>query len=174
MDALATAQKNLTGVQNAINAWDTVANAANAHGIDPAMLAAIGIRETNFVTMNETGGGNGRGVFQIDIGENPNVTEAQANDLGFAADFAANMLAQNRATLAAAHPNFNSAQLDQATAASYNFGTSNISGNPDTIDQGTTGNNYGSNVMGMSGAFKDPATGLTPKAGTANGGRDGC
>jgi hypothetical protein len=46
------------------------------------------------------------------------------------------MLSSNMATLSAAFPNFNSGQLLQATAASYNFGTSNISGNPNTIDVG--------------------------------------
>jgi len=57
------------------------------------------------------------------------------------------------ATLAARFPNFTSEQLLQATAASYNFGTSNISGNPNTIDKGTTGNNYGSNVLLLMDCF---------------------
>jgi hypothetical protein len=44
-------------------------------------------------------------------------------------------------------PRFTLDQLLQATAASYNFGTGNISGNPRTIDVGSTGNNYGSNGL---------------------------
>ncbi|WP_133125641.1 hypothetical protein [Xanthomonas prunicola] len=173
-DALQTAQGDQSGVDRAIDDWETVASAANAHNIDPAMLAAIGIRETNFRDINQNGGGLGRGVFQIDLGAHPDVTEAQANDLSFAANYAANILQQNQATLAAQYPNFTAEQLQQATAASYNFGTGNISGNPETIDQGTSGNNYGSNIQALMPAFKDPVTGLTPKAGTSNGGKDGC
>ena len=63
------------------------------------------------------------------------------------------MLATNMATLAAKYPNLRPAQLLQATAASYNFGTGNISGNPGTIDVGTAGNNYGSNVLNLMDCF---------------------
>lgn len=59
------------------------------------------------------------------------------------------MLATNMSTLSAKYPNLTTTQLLQATAASYNFGTGNISGNPNTIDVGTTGNNYGSNVLNI-------------------------
>ena len=63
------------------------------------------------------------------------------------------MLATNMATLGAKYPNLSPAQLLQATAASYNFGTGNISGNPNTIDVGTTGNNCGSNVVNLMDCF---------------------
>ena len=58
------------------------------------------------------------------------------------------------ATLSTAFPNFTPTQLTQATAASYNFGVSNISGNPATIDVGTTGGNYGSNVVNLMSCFE--------------------
>jgi len=58
------------------------------------------------------------------------------------------------ATLAARFPNFTSEQLLQATAASYNFGTGNISGNPSTIDKGTTPDNYGGNVLNLMDCFR--------------------
>ena len=67
---------------------------------------------------------------------------------------AANMLATNMATLAAQHQNLNATELLQATAASYNFGTGNISGNVCTIDVGTAGNNYGSNVLDLMDCFQ--------------------
>ncbi|ATJ92855.1 hypothetical protein HK16_03400 [Acetobacter senegalensis] len=138
------------------------------------MLAGIGLRETNFQTENQIGGGGGRGVFQIDITKHPEVSEAQANDLNFAADWAANYLAQNKATIQQLNPNFTGQDLDHAVAASYNLGPNSFSGDPSKIDIGSTGNNYGGNVLGMMPAFKDPVTGLTPKAGSANGGKDGC
>jgi hypothetical protein len=69
-------------------------------------------------------------------------------------ELAAARLINNANALAAAHPNLTTTQLLQATAASYNFGTGNISGNPNTIDVGTTGNNYGSNVMDLMTCFQ--------------------
>lgn len=117
------------------------------------MLGAIGIRESGFGGTLIQPDGLGRGIFQIDLGAHPNVTEAQALDPVFAAHYAAQLLATNYASLAAAHPNLNTSQLLQATAASYNFGTGNISGNPNTIDVGSTGNNYGSNVMKLTDCF---------------------
>jgi hypothetical protein len=159
--ALALAHADEAGVIRAIAAWGTIVAAAlNAH-IDPALLAAIALRETDFRNIDQANG-LGRGWFQIDLGAHPSVTWAQAHDLTFAANYAANILATNMATLARDFPNFTHDQLLQATTASYNFGTGNISGNPATIDQGTTGNNYGSNVLNLAKAFVDPVTGRTP------------
>ena len=174
MSALRAHGKDIAGVNRAIANWNVIAAAANAHGIDPALLAAVGMRETDFEDINEIGGGNGRGVFQIDIGKNPSVTEAQANDINFAANFAANLLASNMSIIEQKNPNFVPEYIEQATAASYNLGPTTFSGDPSKIDQGSAGNDYGSNVVAIKGAFKDPVTGLTPKAGTSNGGKDGC
>ncbi len=153
LDALATAHADRASLQRAVDNWDLIQNAADANGIDPSLLAAIGIRETGFRNIAQIGGGQGAGTFQIDLGQNPQVTSAQAYDPTFAANFAANMLSNNMATLQAQHPNLTDTQLLQATAASYNFGTRNISGNPNTIDVGTTGNNYGSNVLDLAACF---------------------
>lgn len=162
--ALTTGNADQAGVGRVVDNWDIIKNAANAHGIDPALLGAIALRETNFRNIPQTGGGQGRGVFQIDLGAHPNVTEAQAYDIPWAANYAANILASNASTIRSQHPGFTPAQNLQATAASYNFGTGNISGNPNTIDVGTTGNNYGSNVANMMKAFKIPGTDYTPGA----------
>ena len=80
---------------------------------------------------------------------------AQAFNLPFAANYAAGMLSSNMNYLSSAF-SFTPAQLLQATAASYNFGTNNISGNPNTIDVGTTGGNYGSTAVGMMTCFPHP------------------
>ncbi len=87
-----------------------------------ALLSAVAIRESGFENINQQGG-QGVGIFQIDLGQNPGVTAAQASDLVWAANWAATILANNYNALAAAHPNFTPSQLLQATAASYNFGT---------------------------------------------------
>lgn len=173
--ALQTARADQNGVARTIQNWNTITTAANAHNIDPALLGAIALRETNFQNIDQIGGGQGRGVFQIDLGAHPNVTEAQANDVTWAANYAAQLLASNQQTIANNHPNFTPPQLLQATAASYNFGTGNISGNPNTIDQGSTGNNYGSNVVNLMSAFKTPGTDFTPGATAGTPGhQEGC
>lgn len=93
-------------------------------------------------------------MFQIDLSRNPGVTAAQAFNIPWAANYAAGVLASNAAYISSNSPNFTASQQLQATAASYNFGLGNISGNPNTIDQGSTNNNYGSNVVGLMSCFK--------------------
>lgn len=148
--ALSTAKTNGQAIGRYYsNFRGVVGGAASANGVDPNFLAA-GVRESGIQNIAQPDG-RGRGVFQIDLGANPGVTEAQAFDVSFSANFAANMLSSNQQHLAQAHPNLDPAHLARATAASYNFGTQNISGNPNTIDVGTTGGNYGSNAMAISG-----------------------
>jgi len=151
--ALKTAGQNSTSLLRVQSNWVGVTAAAYANGVSPGLLAAIGVRETGFQNIAQIGGGKGMGVFQIDLGANQNVTAAQASDFAFSSNFAAGMLASNLATLSSSFPSFTSSQLTQAAAASYNFGTSNISGNPSTIDQGSTNNNYGSNVVNLASCF---------------------
>lgn len=137
--------------------WSILQNAANANGIPAALLAAIGVRETNFRNVQETlkGGGKGPGMGVFQLTNQPGVTEAQAFKIPFAANYAAGMLSSNMKALSQAF-SFTSSQLLQATAAAYNFGVGNISGNPNTIDVGTTGGNYGSTVVGMMACFTHP------------------
>ncbi len=145
--------KRIDAVKRAQAASSTLRSAAEEHDIDWRFLAAIGVRETGFRNINQKDG-KGVGVFQIDLGQNPSVTAAQASDPEWAADWAAKRLAANFARLAANHPNLDQAHLLQATAASYNFGTGNITGNPNTIDVGSAGNNYGSNIMNLMDCFE--------------------
>jgi RHS repeat-associated protein len=157
--ALKTAGANGSAINNYYNNYQAPINsAANANGVDPNLLAAVGVRESGLPANPDVvqANGNGRGLFQIDLGGNPNVSTAQAFDPTSSANFAAGMLSSNMSFLANAHPNFNGVQLAQATAATYNMGLGNhpvgknISGNPNTIDAGTTGGNYGSNVVAIS------------------------
>ena len=149
LDALATAGTDKNALSRLSDYWGVIEVAAAAHGIDPGMLAAIAIRETGVRNIPQQGGGDGRGLFQIDIGQNPSVTEKKAYDVTYSANFAAKMLASNMSYLSKEFPELSRSQLLQATAASYNFGSGNISGNPNTIDKGTTGNNYGINILNL-------------------------
>jgi soluble lytic murein transglycosylase-like protein len=128
---LNTAGQNGLAVARALSNWGAITSAAAANGIDPALLAAIGVRESGFQNVWQSGG-MGAEVFQIDLGAHPNVTAAQAFNIPFAANYAAGILARNSAYLASKFPNFTPSQLLQATAAGYNFDpVTNISGNPD-------------------------------------------
>jgi RHS repeat-associated protein len=157
--ALATAMPNTSqaGMLAALNratAAESTLTAATANtAITWQFLAAIGIRESGFQNITEVdGAGLGVGVFQISV-PGSGLTAAQARNLTTGANYAAQLLNSNLNTLIANYPNLMSMQLLQATAASFNFGTGNISGNPNTIDVGTTGGNYGSNVLGLLNCF---------------------
>jgi RHS repeat-associated protein len=141
-------------LNRAYDAESVLESATKGTDIAWTMLAAIGVRESGFQNLNEKdGAGVGVGVFQITVSGKSGVTPAQAGDLTWAANWAAKLLNSNMDTLAAAHQNLNPRQLLQATAAAYNFGTKNISGNPNTIDVGTARNNYGSNVLNLMDCF---------------------
>jgi RHS repeat-associated protein len=149
------ANKDMKAIDRANAAWDTIQAAADANDIDPALLAAVGVLESGFRNVNERGGANvGVGVFQLTVAPGSGVTAAQAGDLTWAGNYAANMLNSNTNYLAGKFPNFTPTQLLQATAASYNFGTKNISGNPNTIDVGSKpNNNYGALVLQLMNCF---------------------
>jgi hypothetical protein len=157
-NALDTANKDEAAITRAMNAWSVLQSAAGAHDIDPALLAAIGVYESQFVNKPEIGKGTGMGVFQLT--NQPGVTAAQAHDLPFAADYAANMLSDNESILSNEFPAFTPDQLLQATAASYNIGPyppHGISGNPNTIDVGTKPDgHYGRDVVGLMSCFQQP------------------
>lgn len=167
MGADATVAQMLAAWTRAANAAPTLEAAVSDTSISWTMLAAIGIRETGFNNVQQvcpsglTWGGkdcNGYGVFQISINTATGVTTDQAGYLTFAAGWAAQSLNSNMAALAAKFPNFSPTQLLQATAASYNFGTGNISGDPSTIDWGSApggaAGNYGSNILALMDCFK--------------------
>jgi soluble lytic murein transglycosylase-like protein len=154
-DALRIAGKSQQAVDNAMSNWTLLSSitANNYNGVDAAMLAAVGVRESGFTDAIQSNG-NGVGYFQIDIGKNPSVTQSQALDLSYSANWVANRLSNNMASLSSSFQNFTSSQLMQATFTSYNMGLGGISGNPDTIDVGSAPaphapGNYGSNVLNI-------------------------
>jgi RHS repeat-associated protein len=152
--ALAADRTNTAAVMRALSAQSALQAAVQGTSIDWRMLAAIGVRESGFRNITEyDGAGVGVGIFQVTVSSTSGVTAAQASDLIWAANHAAQELNNDMTYLAANFANFTAAQLLQATAAAYNFGTGNISGNPNTIDVGSAGGNYGSNVVGLMDCF---------------------
>ncbi|MEA3052853.1 MAG: hypothetical protein QOG72_1756 [Sphingomonadales bacterium] len=145
--ALRAAGQDRSAIARAIAAWGMLEKAAG-NLITPRLLAAIGVRESGFRNVGEVGGGGGRGVFQI---TGNGIADAQAFDIAWSARWAATKLNANFNAIKSRFPSLNNVQLTQATAAAYNIGLDDISGNPTTIDQGTTGNNYGKNVIVIGG-----------------------
>jgi hypothetical protein len=155
LDGLHAIRKSADDVARVNTIMPTLRTAATAHGIDPSLEAAIALRESGGKNISEVGGGKGRGVFQLT--NQPHVTEAQAYNIPFAADYAAKMLADNRQKLSRRAPNFTADQLTQAMAAAYNKGGNKgryrITSDPTTIDPGTANGNYGQNILDLMSCF---------------------
>lgn len=158
MKGLAVANKNFGAVQRALDNWGMLQAVGGLYGVNPSLLGAIGIRETGFQNVIQPGPmkGNktGFGTFQVTNGSVP--WTSSMNPM-WGASYAANLLTSNMNTLQNKFPNFTPTQLLQATAASYNFGKGNISGNPATIDWGTApggaNGNYGSDILLLMNCF---------------------
>ena len=114
------------------------------------------------VTRTATLKGGTRLTFGNTVGNTSYMTEMKdkngnqikATYLSWAATWAMNYLRTNYSQLAARNLGFDPAHFTQALAASYNFGTGNISGDPDKIDYKTDDNNYGSNILDLMECFK--------------------
>jgi hypothetical protein len=122
--------------------WPFITTVNDAYGLPPALLYALGSRETNL--QNEIGdGGHGHGVFQLDDRSHPIPP-------GFDADV------QAQATMAAQMMKDGFQRYNDWTIACnyYNSGT------PDTAS--TTGGDYGPDVMERQ-AYLAPLGGLTGK-----------
>ena len=149
-------QSDQGSINRAKAAKATLQAAAKKHGIDWRILAAIGVRESQFRNVdNPDPGDPGQGVFQLT--RQKGVTAKQAHDLAFSANYAAQMIANNIRYMKRKFPKFNQTQVVHAAIAAYNFGTDDISGNPETIDVKTTGHDkgrpYGESVLLAANCF---------------------
>jgi RHS repeat-associated protein len=146
--ALEIAGQDKSAIVRAQAAWPLLSKAAEGL-TDPRLLAAIGVRESGFRNIPEAGGGGGRGVFQI---TGNGVSDANAYNVSWSASWAAQKWNSDYNYFKSKFPDFTGDQVVHAATASYNFGRSNLSGNPRTIDKGTTGDNYGINVLTIGGS----------------------
>ncbi len=163
-EGLQRAGADIAGLDRVNANWDTIQDAADANNVDPALLGAIILRESDARNINENdGAGVGVGWFQLTVSPGSGVTADCAMSLACAANEAAQMLASNMDYLDSTFPTYAaSGTLLQATAASYNmnpYKRGNVTGNPATIDIGTARSNhepvgnYGSNVMQLMDCF---------------------
>jgi RHS repeat-associated protein len=167
-DNASSLKTRLDAMDRAMEAAGMLQAAVAGTNIPWQMLAAIGIRETRFRNVNEAGGGKGVGIFQIDLGQHPNVTAAQASDPVWAARYAAQLLVDNRSyilshTIGLDGPMY-ADYLNWMVAASYNTGAGGqvsrlINGyNPDwhsaPMGGGRYRDDYGSNIRALQDCFK--------------------
>jgi len=158
--ALNVANKTVDAIDRAYQSADILNRVGQQTGAPPKLLAAIGVRETGFQNLSQ-GGGNGRGIFQIDVGQNPNGASILGNT-GAEATFAAKNLLIDRmnyhSDAARGYPDGNrNAELQFAAGIrDYNARhsvTRNIMGRPGAtvsdLDQGTARDNYVTNVLNL-------------------------
>lgn len=111
-----TAHQDQAAIDRALGNWWILSAASELAGIDPALLAAIGVRESGFRNVRQVGG-RGAGAFQIDMGQHPDIPAALALDVPFAAGWAALYLGANATFLAGKHKNFTPAVPTGSTRA---------------------------------------------------------
>lgn len=139
-----------------------------AAGDNWEIVAAIGIRETYFQNIAEYGSDGkdatnhlGRGVFQIDLGQNPGVTEGQAFDIQFSAHFASDKITADRKNYPADLSNLTPDLALAETIHDYNASPRTHGGTRHQallgvpgLDSFTTGHNYVSNVLNLINCFQ--------------------
>lgn len=144
-NALAAAKQNASAIDRAYQSQDLLQQAADKHGIDWELLAAIGVRETGFTSINQRGGG-GRGIFQIDIYAHPGMGKIAKNPTR-AANYAAGLLESgiNRYS----DTGYSDELVEAAAVRDYNAGSkytmNKLAGGIPALDRGTT-SNYASKV----------------------------
>ena len=161
--ALAAANKDFDAVARAEADAALIKAAASANGIDPNLLAAVGVQESGWRNRPQVGG-QGAGIFQIDLGQHP----AQANIAYIpaqAANWAAGLLSWNYnymetrygdgpdATTAYAIRSYNSWQGGVVSPGARSWATKNGMYTP--LNSGTNPPlaNYVTSVLGLRNCF---------------------
>jgi hypothetical protein len=127
-DALKQAKKDECAIGRALKYEVQIETAARCVGIDPSILAAIGVRESGFANVDQKNGG-GRGVFQIDIGVHPEMKEPITEGVvpphifSVALDYAARLLAERFKFYKNRKEKFDDALSMAAAVHDYNAGT---------------------------------------------------
>lgn len=133
-----------THVTHGTPAWvvPILQKVSRKYNIPTAILSAVARQESGFNPSIRQPDGLGRGLFQLDLGQHKDVTEAEAFDPNFAADYAAKLLREGfdrTGTWAGALRYYNG-------GPNYNSNNPGYQGQP--ISQLTQ--NYANNVLGYS------------------------
>lgn len=151
---LTNAKSNQGAVNRAKSNMPALDIVGSDSGVDPAILAAIGVRETGFRNSAQPDG-LGRGIFQIDLGQHPDVSLSTAFDPLASGDVAAGLLNQGfqqyailgpRLALAAGIRDYNARPKTTFMKA--------VTGGIRALDRGTARGNYVSNVLDLVDCFQ--------------------
>ncbi len=155
--ALDAAHKNFAAVERAQNDTDLIRAAGAANGVDPNLIAAIGVRESGWKNIPQGGDGLGMGHMQIDLGQHPD-TAGLAAYPSQNIFYGAGLLAHNYNTFerrfggdpdtltAYAIRAYNGGPITQFVRGVAGVGVLEPNS---AIDFGTTLNNYVTNVLGL-------------------------
>ena len=153
--------KGFDAVERAEKDAAIIKAAASNNGVDPNVLAAIGVRESGWRNVPELRGGQGAGIFQIDLGEHRDAAGIAYNP-PLAANYAAGLLASNYAyfgnrygvsgavgwAYAIRGYNFwNSGRVPPEARVLAGLGVYGL------LDYRTKGQNYVTNVLGLANCF---------------------
>lgn len=142
----AMAQRDLPRIKSHTNQFLT---AAARFGIPAALLAALSSRESrDGDALDEDGwgdNGNGFGILQVDKRAHP-IMGIESPTSQAHIEQATGILAANIDGVRAAHPDWDDIYILKGAVAAYNFGISNVK-TINSMDIGTTGNDYSSDVI---------------------------
>ncbi len=146
--ALKAADKDHNGVKRAYAAWFDLKLAALLNLNDPSadMLAAIGMRESNFRDVNQKNGG-GQGIFQLDPSSGADMSKA--HDTLSAALEAGKIFQGQEKYVNRRFPALSGDRFLQESANLYNRSRSGLTGDPD-VD---AVKNYGRTVLDLRSCF---------------------
>jgi hypothetical protein len=128
---------------------DRFVTAASKFGVPAAVLAAIASRESRGGAQLDSNGfgdkGNAFGVMQVD--RRFHVLEGTSDPASLEhIEQATGIFAQNLDEVERKHPDWEDEFVLKGAVAAYNFGVGNVQ-TKEGIDEGTTGNDYGSDVI---------------------------
>ncbi len=119
--SVGTVDGALAALHRAEEARPVLESAVSGTRLDWRVRAAIGIHETGFPAIDQTGAGLGREVSLIDLRQNSSINEDQANDPAWSAGFVARTLGGAMGLLSNRF-NLGAGVLIVATAATHNAG----------------------------------------------------
>jgi RHS repeat-associated protein len=151
---LKNAKQKPDSVTRANQAADLLKQVAAKNGLDWRLLAAIGIRESGFKNLAQSGGGLGRGIFQIDRGAHPEVSNRQAYDPTWSANWTAGNAAAGIEKYGGQNPQLSNAIAARFHNAGGKYMVGKIARGIPALDRGTAHHNYVSNILDLMNCFK--------------------
>ncbi|MEB3210370.1 MAG: transglycosylase SLT domain-containing protein [Leptolyngbyaceae bacterium] len=161
------ARKDLPEIEKLV---DRFCRAAAKYEVPAPLLAAIASRESRGGKLLDAKGmgdhGNAFGIMQIDKRHHTPAGMGGDPASQVHIDQSAEILANNIKRVRAKFPDWENTYILKAAVAAYNFGTKNVH-TKEGIDKGTTGDDYGSDVIARAKFFTNVFEQVSPEASLA-------